>query len=90
MSGKQRHSHALQDAVKEVLLRDWDPIGIGGEGAAKEEYDVYVTKICVLIAQRQSVDEVIKYLLWAETEEMGLQADVERARRVAGRLVQFV
>jgi len=31
MSGKQRHSQVLQDAVKEVLLREWDPIGIGGK-----------------------------------------------------------
>ncbi|MEC5404066.1 hypothetical protein VOM14_00595 [Paraburkholderia sp. MPAMCS5] len=90
MSGKQRHSQALQDAVKEVLLREWDPIGIGAEDAAKDEYDAYVTKVCALIAQRQSVEDVTKYLLWAETEQMGLQADVERARRVAGRLVQLV
>jgi hypothetical protein len=89
MSGKQRHSQAVQDAVKEVLLREWDPIGIGGEDAAKDEYDAYVTKVCALIAQRQSVEDVIKYLLWVETEKMGLQPDVERARRVAGRLVQL-
>ncbi|CAG4890764.1 hypothetical protein [Paraburkholderia saeva] len=90
MSGKQRHSQALQDAVKEVLLRDWDPIGIGREDAEKDEYDAYVTRICALIVQRQSVEEVIDYLLWAETEQMGLQADVERARRVAGKLIQLV
>ncbi len=57
---------------------------------ARAIYDAYVTKVCALIAQRQSVEDVIKYLLWAETEQMGLQADVERARRVAGRLVQLV
>lgn len=90
MSGKRRHSQALQDAVKEVLLREWDPIGIGGSDAAKDEYDTYVTKVCALIAQRLSVEDVIQYLLWAETEQMGLQADVARARRVAGSLVQLV
>jgi hypothetical protein len=50
----------LQDAVREILLREWDPIGIGREDAAKNEYDTYVTKICALIAQRQSVEDVIK------------------------------
>lgn len=86
---KQRYRQALQDAVKGILLREWDPIGIGEEDTAKDEYDSYVTKIFALIAQRRSVEEVINFLLRAETEQMGLQADVERARRVAGRLIQL-
>jgi hypothetical protein len=90
MSVKQRHSQVLRDTVKEILLREWDPIGIGGEDAAKDEYDAYVTGICACTAQRQSIEEVIKYLLWGEAEQMELQADVERARRVAGRMVQLV
>ncbi|SIT35482.1 conserved hypothetical protein [Paraburkholderia ribeironis] len=90
MSGTQWHNQALQDAVKEVLLHEWDPIGLEGEDTAKDEYDAYVTRICALIVQGQSVEEVIKCLLWAETEQMGLQAEVERARRVAGRLVQLI
>jgi len=79
----------LHGAVKDVLLREWDPIGIGREDAARDEYDTYVAKICAFIAERRPVEEMIEYLLWVETEQMGLKADVERAQTVAGRLAQL-
>ncbi len=34
------------DAVREVLIRDWDPIGAGHKPECQDEYDRYAWTIC--------------------------------------------
>ena len=73
-------------AVRLILMRDWDPIGINDEPAAQDEYDSYVAPLLHLLRQGVSSSALSDRLLRIETVEMGLPGDRERALRVAQKL----
>ena len=77
---------ALEARVREILLQSWDPIGIGGVAAARDEYDQYVKPITAMITTGISVDELSRYLGEIETDRMGLKGDPPRAQYVAMKL----
>jgi hypothetical protein len=60
----------IQNRVRDVLNRDWDPIGVAEVVA--DEYDMYIGQIHSLLAKSASEEEIAEYLLWVEVERMGL------------------
>jgi hypothetical protein len=59
--------------VREVLWRDWDPIGVNSADCPKDEYDQYVDKVYVmLMVERRSAEEVEAYLDEVATQLMAL------------------
>jgi hypothetical protein len=74
------------DAIKEILLREWDPIGIGGFAGAQDEYDGYVDEINELLNQHPSADRIFDWLWSIETEHMMLDGNRQQTLRVAERL----
>jgi hypothetical protein len=70
--------HALRawlSRLKEVLNRDWDPIGVAGDCGVQDEYDSYVGKIATLLRKNASDEEMLAYFKWAEVEHMGLGSE---------------
>lgn len=84
---RARRRHSL---IREILLKDWDPIGVSGIPEAKDEYDAYVSEVYRLLTRRASVREVFEYLWWLETEHMGLRGDRQRTRAIAEKLVELL
>lgn len=80
-------SRAWRRRLREVLNKDWDPIGVAGDGGPDDEYDSYMGKIAAMLRDNASDEELIAYLKWAEVENMGLgseeQFDRHRPRIVA-------
>ena len=76
----------LVKAVKQILLRDWDPIGVQNVAQAQDEYDVYASPIAAMLTTRISIDDLSKYLLDSETRSMGLAGHRARAVAVAHKL----
>jgi hypothetical protein len=76
-----------QAAIREILLREWDPIGVGAVAEAQDEYDAYVAGVYRLLSRRAEVGEVFKYLWWVETQHMGLKGDRQRTEKIAQKLV---
>jgi hypothetical protein len=62
----------IQDRIRQVLLHDWDPIGVADEPQAQDEYDSYVGAIYRLLASRASEQEIADHLGKIETEGMEL------------------
>jgi hypothetical protein len=77
--------------VREVLMREWDPIGVSGVPEAADEYDRYVGTVYVMLMDHRATAEAIAtYLLGTATRHMGLSAHtllVERSSRAATILV---
>jgi hypothetical protein len=65
-------SRAWRDRLREVLNRDWDPIGVTKGRPADDEYEVYEGKVATMLRDRASDEELLAYLKWAEVENMGL------------------
>lgn len=61
--------------IKEFLLYEWDPIGVGGSPNAENEYDGYVAPILSMLRQGKTKDELFTYMWWMETDHMGLDGN---------------
>jgi hypothetical protein len=62
----------IQDKVRRVLNRDWDPIGVAD--AVEDEYDGYVEEIYFMLKNGSSDKTIADRLRAIETEWMGLGA----------------
>ena len=80
----------LYRAVREILFREWDPIGIYA-GAPDDEYDSYVPKVCALLMDGADAVKIASRLQDWTTNAMGLTSvDADHSRRVARRLRSLV
>lgn len=76
--------------VRDVLFREWDPIGVNANEQSRDEYASYAPGICRLL--REGVDEyrLAAHLGQLMRVSMGLsRIDEERNRRIARRLLDF-
>ena len=71
-------------AIREIIFRDWNPIGVEPKDAAGE-YESYVGKIAAL-AEQEDAYKLAAYLDDLE-RNMGLDADTARNGRVAATCV---
>lgn len=85
--GERERARHYYDAVREILLREWDPIGVAGIPEAQDEYDCYVDRLCVMIARDEPAYTIAERLWRIETTGMGLGGDRQRAEKVAERLI---
>lgn len=87
---RAQRARTIQDAIRRVLLRDWDPIGVSDVEEAQDEYDSYIGGVYRILASGGSEDDIIKYLWHAEID-LGLGGDETRVRNqlrlVAQRLI---
>ncbi len=42
MTSKEQRAREIQETIRDVLVHDWDPVGVGGVPEAQDEYDSYV------------------------------------------------
>jgi hypothetical protein len=77
--------------VRDVLMREWDPIGVAGIPEATDEYDRYVDEVYVILMnQRVDADAIAAHLFDTAVNYMGLPAHedlAERSGRAAAALV---
>jgi hypothetical protein len=82
---------ALWQAVKEVLFREWDPIGVNSNPACSDEYDAYVIAIVRLLQAEADEYKIAEHLRNLERVSMGLSsANEERDHQIARRLISLI
>ena len=64
----------IQERIRQVLLHDWDPIGVRDVPEAQDEYDSYVGGVYRLLASGGSEEQIIDHLWHIEPDAMGLSA----------------
>lgn len=75
--------------VGEVLHYFWDPIGIAGIPAIRDEYDSYVPKVYELLVAGKSEKTIAKYLMDVEHESIGLPRRPAEAAEAASILMDW-
>ena len=81
----KRAAREWRARLRDTLNTVWDPIG----GCPPDEYDAYVGKIAAMVREGTSDADLLRYILWAEFEHMGLRSkvtpsdDARRARTLA-------
>src|SRR5690349_10296109 len=88
LTGKlsSRRRRAISDAIREVLMHHWDPIGVEGVPEAADEYDGYIG-VYRLVASKADAQRIAKHLATIQTEMMGLPQKTENLVGVAERLL---
>ncbi|ODT79332.1 MAG: hypothetical protein ABS76_21035 [Pelagibacterium sp. SCN 64-44] len=76
----------IRDAIRQTLMKHWDPIGIRNEPEAHDEYDDYIPAIWRLLATHESPVVIAATLQAIEVERMGLPANAPRALLTAENL----
>lgn len=77
----------IQESIRQVLLQDWDPIGINDIAEAQDEYDSYVGGVYRLLTSGGTEDAIIDHLYRIAADNMGLPVvDREDLRDVARKL----
>lgn len=68
--------------IRDVLNRDWDPIGVFDidENWPEDEYEGYVGKFATLLRSEADDVQFFEYMQWAELEHMGLSRPFDRMR----------
>ena len=89
MSEHLERASDYHTAIREVLMREWDPIGVAGIPEAADEYDSYVGELYGLLIRREPVHKMVDFLWWVETEHMGLAGSHRKTEKVAERLLRL-
>ena len=71
MDPREARAKEIQRAIGEVLLRNWDPLGVKDVPEAKDEYDSYVGGVYRLIASGASAKQIAEHLVRLETDRLG-------------------
>lgn len=76
----------LYNKIDQILLNDWDPIGIQKIPEAFDEYHSYVSIIYDLLVTKQSINEISNYLWYVETDLMGLTGNKDHTKKIAKKI----
>ncbi len=71
MTSRDVRAKEIQRAIGEVLLRNWDPLGVKDEPQAQDEYDAYVGGVYQLIAAGATAKQIAEHLVRIETDRLG-------------------
>jgi hypothetical protein len=87
-SSAQERARAIQESIRQILWRDWDPIGVNDVPEAHDEYDSYVGGVYRLLASHCSPDQIVDHLAKIESNTMELGGpNREHLARVAAQLL---
>lgn len=79
----------LSRRTGEVLHYLWDPLGVGGVPAARDEYDGYLPQLLKLLLEAKSKKRLSAFLTEVEDKRMGMIPDQRKADEVADILLDW-
>lgn len=83
----QSDAHIRLKEIQKILREDWDPIGC----VPNDEYDSYGAQIYSMFLNGPvSNQELLKYLHWGESENMGLSSIDQARNAMVADKIQFL
>jgi hypothetical protein len=89
MSERLDRARRYHEAIRDILLHEWDPIGVSDEPNAQDEYDSYIHEIHGMLIRHEPKYRLFDHLWWIETVAMGLFGNRSRTEMVADRLIEL-
>ena len=83
-----KHLFAL---IRDILLNDWDPMGLSDAPGTPDDYDAVARELHALITDPETtVERIAAYLRWIEREQMHLQRRPGMATGAAERVLALM
>ena len=76
----------IEISIKNILMDDWDPIGVNDTPYAKAEYDGYALMITGMLYNGATEDQIVDYLNSVVSQEFGLIANELISKSVAKKI----
>ena len=86
MDQKTRRAREIQNAIRTILLHEWDPLDVVDLPGAQDEYDGYVGSVYGWLAAGTSAIEVADRLAALERELLGFSTPADALLPVAASL----
>jgi len=84
---REKRATEIQDAIRQILYRDWDPVGVCG-AAPEDAYDSYIGGVYQILASSRSEEALIQFLAGAVEDILGApESAPERLRSVTQKLI---
>jgi hypothetical protein len=81
MDNRRIHSKRITDAIRQVFITEWDPIGVMDDPEwPRDEYDSYIGEVYRLLARDEPAEFIARHLCFIEMSKMGLGSLPESAR----------
>ena len=81
MDVSKRQAQRIRESIREVLLREWDPIGAAERDPNTDEYDAFVEGIYHRLLSGASEEELLTHLGSIEVCEMAITPEPGEPRR---------
>lgn len=73
MSPRKDHAKRISEAIRDVFVLDWDPIGVMGDPEwPRDEYDSYIGEVYAMLVRGESAEFIARHLCFIEHRLMGL------------------
>jgi hypothetical protein len=84
---REKRAAEIQDAIRQILYQDWDPIGVCG-AAPEDEYDSYIGGVYRILSTSRSEEALIQFLAEAVEDLVGSrESGLDGLRSVAHKLL---
>lgn len=70
-TSRSRRAAEIQDAIRQTLFREWDPINIRDHEPAVDGYDRWIAPVYRIFAGSRSEDELLGLLIRGSDDLMG-------------------
>jgi hypothetical protein len=75
------------DALKTLLLHEWDPLGLAGCDGAQNHYDPYAIDVFDMLRDGKDESAIAIFLKSVVASQLGLADDAELDQAIAARAV---
>lgn len=78
----------LLDRIRDVLLAEWDPLGLADAAGTPDDYDAYAREVRAILSDPEAGEgRIAHYLDWVERHTLRLQPRPERAAAAAAAIM---
>jgi hypothetical protein len=81
--------YRLVAPVREILMREWDPLGVADFRGAADEYDSYIPGVIGLLQEGASTDDLAAHLDRIAFDQMGQTSSGTRSAAAAAALLSL-
>ena len=81
---REKRAAEIQDAVRQILYRDWDPIEVCG-AAPEDEYDSYIGGVYRILTTSRSEEALVQFLAGAVENLVSSQESAQDGLRSVAR-----
>ena len=89
MTDYRERAKQYHEAIRAILLKEWDPIGVSHIPEAQDEYDRYVGGVYGLLITRVDRHALFFHPWQIETDRMGLSGNRQGTEAIADKLIRL-